>query len=104
MGTDPQGELEYAKKDVDSLGDGMLILKKHERQRRSSQHHLQEGICPICKRKVVRSLFENLYVSLSLFLSLSLHHHSSTNMTKLMVGKKKSHSCCPPHIRLLHKK
>ena len=49
MGTNPQGELEYAKKDVDSLGDGMLILKKHKRQRRSCQHHLQEGICPICK-------------------------------------------------------
>ena len=96
MGTDPQGELEYAKKDVDSLGDGMLILKKHERQRRSSQHHLQEGICPICKRKVVRSLFENLYVSLSLFLSLSLHHHSSTNMTKLTVGKKKKSQLLSP--------
>ena len=58
MGMNPQGELEYAKKDVDSLGDGMLILKKHKRQRRSCQHHLQEGICPICKRKVVRSLFD----------------------------------------------
>ena len=28
---DPQGELEDAKQDVNSLGDGMLIFKKHER-------------------------------------------------------------------------
>jgi len=41
-GTDPQGELEYAKQDVDSSRDGMLILKKHKRRRRSCQHHLKE--------------------------------------------------------------
>ena len=29
-GTDPQGELEYAKQDVDSSRDGMLILKKQK--------------------------------------------------------------------------
>ena len=37
-GASPQGELKDAKQNVDSIRYGMLILKKHERRRRSCQH------------------------------------------------------------------